>query len=91
MKLYRINEYDWWGGPDLETTLDAYVEGTRQTVEQVTDPGDPPREVTEEEMDRLTIRDEDGDGVSRTFREQWKICVGNGSDERPFAFATTEG
>ena len=90
MKLYRINEYDWWGGPDLETTLAAYVDGTGQTASEVTDPDEPPREVTEEEMDRLTVRDEDGDDETRTFREQWEICVGDGSDERPFAFATTE-
>lgn len=88
MKLYRINEYDWWGSPDLETTLAAYVEGTGQTADQVTDSDDPPREVTEEEMDRLTIRDEDGDGEVRTFREQWKIASPGISE--PFAFATTE-
>ncbi|QIN79643.1 hypothetical protein GBA65_15160 [Rubrobacter marinus] len=93
MKLYRINEYDWWGGNSVEEVLGAYARLTGLSYAEIVDDEDTPvREVTEEEMDRLRYSDDHPDPTnSRSFREEWEMRLAErGEEAAPFFFATTE-
>jgi hypothetical protein len=89
MKIFQINDCDWWIGESLEACVQDY----RDNVEDDPDYTEDARELTEEELDRLkfTICDDDErpTGEKRTFREQLAAEIAAGG-EFPRMFASTE-
>lgn len=88
MKIYRMNDCDWWVGESLDACKADYIEecGDPESVEDA-------RELTDEELDRLKFTDTDEDevpiGEKRSFREQLAREVAQGGTF-PRMFASTE-
>jgi hypothetical protein len=84
MKIFKLNDCDWWAGEDLESVKSAYIEEVGGDVD------DDARELTEAEMDSLDFVDELPDyGEHRTFREQLRRMIDSGA-QFPCFFASTE-
>lgn len=68
IKVFKVNDYEWWAGPDLETIKTAYQDQTG--IDPESDEGfDHPRELGDDEMRRKTIWFEEGEEPdSATFR-----------------------
>ncbi|CAD6366716.1 hypothetical protein SHEWT2_01197 [Shewanella hafniensis] len=89
IKIFAMNECDWWIGESLEECIADYINYT----------GDPegasePEELTEASLERHTYLDvnefdEDGRYIERTFKEQLAIEVAKGGNFPRF-FASTE-
>lgn len=81
IKLFKMNDYDWWAARSIEEAVQDYKtfcgeDGIKN-----------PHELSEEEMNRLIFKDDDGE--SRTFNEQLKKEIDRGA-EFPCMFASTE-
>lgn len=89
MKIFQLNDCDWWIGESLEACIDAY----QATIDEE-GVEDEAHELCAEELDRLIFSDCDEDekptGAKRTFREQLAIEIAAGG-EFPRMFASTEG
>lgn len=89
MKIFQLNDCDWWIGPSLEACKKGYTEnyGDADGIQ-----GDA-HELDDEELNRLIFTDWDEDGrptgIKRTFREQLAVEVEKGG-EFPRMFASTE-
>ena len=75
IKVFQVNDYEWWAGADLESIKAAYREHYQHGI----DPDDPddgfyhPREMTDQEMETKIITYEDVAGeneCSSTFRHR---------------------
>lgn len=88
MKIYKLNDCDWWVGPTLQACIDDYIAecGDPEAI-------DDPSELTDEELDTLQFTDTDEEdtpiGKKRSFREQLAIEIEQGGTF-PRLFATTE-
>lgn len=89
IKIFKINDYEWWAGADLESIKSAYKEQTG--IEPDSDEGfDSPRQLGDEEMQRKTIWFEEGEEPdSATFREHLDHLIALGH-AFPCHFAGTE-
>lgn len=93
MKIFKLNDCDWWAGEDLEQTIATAMHDMNIPREDVID--DYMHELTDEELDRLRFvddsynYDEDDPKHSRSFREQLALMVERG-DSFPCLFASTE-
>ncbi|UYK82274.1 hypothetical protein NG829_08290 [Xanthomonas sacchari] len=89
MKIFRIDDCDWWIGPDAESVLAAVKDDTGMDDEDLEDF----HEVSADDLDRLKFADTDEDertvGEPRSFREQMAIEIAAGGNF-PRLFATTE-
>ncbi|QNH21197.1 hypothetical protein HEP73_02109 [Xanthomonas sp. GW] len=89
MKIFRIDDCDWWIGEDAESVLAAVKDETGMEAEDLEDF----HEISDDDMDRLKFVDTDeGErtiGDPRTFRQQLAIEVAQGGNF-PRMFATTE-
>lgn len=89
VKIFQLNDCDWWIGPSLEACKKDYVENYCDAEDIQEDA----HELSDEELDRLVFVDCDEDerqtGVKRTFREQLKVEVAKGG-AFPRMFASTE-
>ena len=85
IKIYQINDCDWVAASTLE---EAYTYAYKHFDE---DPDyfdkDEIKELTSEEMDRLTFIDEDES--KRTFREELQLLIDK-KEKMPAFFASTE-
>jgi len=88
MNVYAINEYDWMIGASLEDCINEYIlcYGDPEIIDE-------PQELTETQLESLTHfvdeRDEGGELLKRTFKEQLAIEVATGGDF-PRLFTSTE-
>jgi hypothetical protein len=82
MKIFVLNDCDWWVAETLEQAKESYK------LETGEDSDDDARELTEEEMDHHIITSEDG--VKRTFREELRLRTEDGTLFPPTLFASTE-
>lgn len=86
MKIFSMNECDWYVGETLESCVADYHIYFSDDTEEA-------RELTEEELNKLifidTNEDEYPTGDKRTFREQLAIEIEKGGPF-PRLFATTE-
>lgn len=88
MKIFAMNDCDWWIGESLEACKADYIEecGDPSAVEDA-------YELTDEALDHLQFTDTDEDdapiGTKRSFREQLAIELEQGG-QFPRLFATTE-
>lgn len=96
VKIWQINACEWWiGAGTPEQILSAYMAETGLSHEEATgDEDDLPRELTDEEIDRLKYVDCEEDEAplpetTRTFREQMQREIDAGT-AMPCLFASTE-
>lgn len=96
VKVWQINDCEWWiGAGTAESMLAAYMADIGLTHEEATgDADEMPRELTDEELDRLHYADSEEDDTpipetKRTFREQMQREIDAGT-AMPCLFATTE-
>lgn len=88
MKIFRMNDCDWWIGESIEACKADYIKecGDPEYVEDA-------EELADWELDalRFTVTDEDDvpDGTTRTFREQLALEIAKGGTF-PRMFASTE-
>jgi len=89
MKIFRMNDYDWWMDIGLESAKKNYMEHTENDDES--DCIDKARELTEEELDSSRFykdgdcRDDENGDPKCSFRERM-----NELDQIPQFFASTE-
>jgi len=88
VKVYQLNEYDWWAGYSLESVKKAYIKETGVPEEEAfMDEG----EVSDEAMDRFKYWGGEDNlyDYPITFREELQHMIDQGI-EFPCFFATTE-
>ena len=70
VKIFNMNDFDWWVGADLESVKKAYLEETGLDAEEAFE-SDVPEELSDADLDRLRFHD-DPDDRSKiiSFREQ---------------------
>lgn len=90
MKIFRMNDCDWWQAGSFEEAKADYKHTTGIGEEDLDDA----REVIEEELDRLKfIENYDGpksEWIKRTFREEMQRRILAGEATKPGCFACTE-
>ncbi len=88
MKVFKLNDWDWWVGESLK---DCITEARLQCGDGAyCDAEEEGREVTPEEMNRLNFVDEEEDKPqTRTFAEQLAREIAEGG-KFPRFFASTE-
>ena len=67
IKIFRINDYEWWAGNSLEEIRSAYEKITGEKPEENFEE---PYELSEEQLDKYKYVDEDEPEKTRTFREE---------------------
>jgi hypothetical protein len=68
IKVFRVNDYEWWAGADLESIRTAYKDHTG--IDPDSDEGfDSPREITEAGMSKIVICDDGPEKIEQTFRQ----------------------
>ena len=86
MKIFEMNDCEWFVGPSAEDCKAAYFDEFDSELDEL-------RELTDDELDTLmfivTDENEVPDGTKRTFREQLAIEIEEGG-EFPRLFACTE-
>lgn len=82
IKVFNIDEVEWWAGESLESCL---AEARKQTGEAYDDV-DEHYEMTDEAMQRLKF---DDGGVTRTFAEELALAIQRGT-KFPCHFAATD-
>lgn len=89
MKIFQINDCDWWIGESLDACIGDYIANYCDADGVYEDA----RELTDAELDSLFFTDTDSDerstGFKRTFREQLAVEISAGGDF-PRMFASTE-
>lgn len=81
LKVYKMNDCDWWMDTDLEAAKKHYLEFVCDNEDSL----DNPRELTESELDTLIFKPDEDDRPECTFREWMSIL-----DQKPQFFASTE-
>jgi hypothetical protein len=84
MKVYRLNDCDWWAGESLQACADAYCAGVDLSPDEALDD---PSELSDEEMQQSFFDEEAGE--TRTFSEQLGRMIDSGV-KFPAFFASTE-
>lgn len=85
MKLFKINDCDWWMAP----TLEEAVEDAKGYYGDHPDMWEDARELTDKEMDSTIYSDYETDPPNtRTFREELNLRIAAGAKIE--LFATTE-
>ena len=90
IKVFRLNDCDWYAGRSLEECVVAYAKECGASVEDAKD--DDARELTDAEMERLQFIDGkpgEKDAVKRSFKDQLALMIAEGT-EFPAFFASTE-
>ncbi len=89
IKVFKVNDYEWWAGADLESTRVAYKEHTG--IDPDSDEGfDHPRELSAEELEKKTIHFDEGEQPDQsTFKEYLDELIAK-DHEFPCYFAGTE-
>lgn len=90
MRVYAMNDCDWWMARSLEEAKADYCHETGSTEAELCPDA---RELTDEELDRLRITDTDENerptGKARSFRKELQRRVDEGVT-KPEMFASTE-
>jgi hypothetical protein len=94
MKVYQISDYDWVAAPSAGEALAwaracDYIPESEADLLDITC-FDEPRELTDEEMDRLIHTGDDGAGPNVSFRSRLAEYQEERNHEIPYLFASTE-
>jgi hypothetical protein len=88
IKVFKVNDYEWWAGVDLESIRNAYKEHTG--IDPDSDEGfDNPHAVGEAGMSKLIIFEDGPEEVRQTFAEYLDHLIAI-DHEFPCYFAGTE-
>jgi hypothetical protein len=89
MKVFEMNDCDWWLANSAEEAL-ADIRGVSPSASDAP-PEIAPRELTDEELDRLIFSDDlsEPNAAKRTFREELNRRIAAGVTT-PEPFASTE-
>lgn len=95
IKVYRLNEYDWVAATSLGEALEWYQRTTGISDEELIDSNYLPEEVSEEALERLTFRDDEGEfvepgGATKFARVLEAEKAKRKDNTQPFLFASTE-
>jgi len=88
MRVFQINDYDWFMAETAEQARNAAIELYGSDDDDCVLPLNEIEEVSDSEMARLKINDEE-DGMTRTFKEQVAKRIKEGANKPEF-FASTE-
>ena len=88
-RVFKLNDYEWWAGYDLDSIRVAYKEETG--VDPDSDEGfDNPQEISEDAMLRLQYCYDEYDlSKTRSFREELDLMISKGQTF-PCFFGGTE-
>lgn len=90
LKVFSLNEDDYWMAESLSEAIDSYLHATGMTLSEASIADDVEVadvvEVATESMQRLVFYDDDG--TSRTFQEELDRRVAAG-ETKPQCFAST--
>ena len=95
MKVFQMNDCDWWAGENLDDCLKGMAEEMGTEVEKLSDDGyiDEPFELSEKTLNESTFVDNleapIEKQIRRTFKEELNRLVATGA-KFPCLFATTE-
>ena len=84
MKVFQLNDCDWWMAPTLEAAIEAAVQETGIPADELVED---PHELTAADMRRLWIMADDG-ARERTFAAELERRLRE--DPRVQLFASTE-
>lgn len=92
MKIFQINDCDWYTGPNIYEVIQCVMRETGDTFEDSFT--DDLHELTEEELDYLTFTEDAVDPdtmepIQKTFRKKLTEMIAAG-DTRTGMFASTE-
>ena len=87
VKIFRLNEYEWWAGESLEQVIEAACQQTGLPIDEV---ADEPCELSREMLDGHTLVDAQGKVNSCSFSEGLQSLVETHRDSIPCLFATTD-
>ena len=91
MKVFRLNDCDWYASEDMESAINQIMHDTGNAREDCID--DNAHELTDEEMSKFCVRDEDDRlntlKIPKTFKEELDLLISEGY-KFPIAFASTE-
>ncbi len=82
MKVFEMNDIEWWAGPDHETTKEAYLINCDSDLEDI----ETMRELSDKEMEETEYFDET---EKLSFKEHLKNLQAKGTTF-PCFFASTE-
>lgn len=86
MKIYKLNEYEWWAADSLEEAKQACL---KQTGMDESEAIEDPYELSEEEMDNLFFIDDEGpERRTITFQQALDELMSRGQ-KFPCIFAST--
>lgn len=89
LKVFRMNDYDWWADFDIEAAQANYKKWQIEVCGSLASEIEiDARELSEEEMNRLRFRYEDSD-ETMSFNDELKYRVAKG-EIGPQFFASTE-
>lgn len=89
IKVFQIDDYTWMAGATAKECLVEYVDQYGAPVPYVEEFG-PPVELSDDDLNRLIIRSEQGDGFEEhTFAEELAMMIDRGATFPTF-FASTE-
>lgn len=89
MKVFQLNDCDWYAAETLEEAIDCAVELTGVSREEIVEPSYSPYELTEEQMNNHTMIDEDTKEPVGSFTEVLAQRIKEGQ-MFPQLFASTE-
>lgn len=87
VKIFRMNEYEWWFAPTLEEAIQEAARQTGLDREELVDE-DYLEELSDEDMDRLIFvheAEEDSSELKVTFREELRSRTSDGQTVGMFA------
>jgi len=88
MKIFKLNDIEWWAGESLEQVKQFCLD---EAVVDEEEAFDDPRELTDEELDRLQYVEDvySDEKNTRPFREELARMVA-ANESFPCLFASTE-
>lgn len=88
IKIFRLNEMEWWAGESLESCVAAAMEVSGLSKEELLDDFDL-GEVGAEGMEKLVFLEDDDAKTEKTFKQKLDEMIAAG-EKFPCCFAVTE-
>lgn len=85
IKVFQLNDCDWWAGSDLESVKAAYLAETGVDQDEAFDE---PYELSEAQIERLKFRRDDDNHTEATFKEELERMVAEGQKFPCFSAST---
>ena len=89
IKVYALNDFEWWAGPSLESCIREAMHQTGLVRDEVVEDS---REVSREELEQMTIHPDcsDLDPDDAITGAKWLAVLKNSGEKFPCLFSTTE-